>query len=282
MRTQIVPLLLLLTITQSQATSLFDQFRAFNPYWGQYAQRLDGRPAEATGDDVDYVQAHLTEVLRVLSDARTSHLSADQLLSREELMIVLGDYAQQGRFPINYYRHERIPVFIDEHDTHCAVGFLMQHTGCEAMARRMSAADIYAWVREITDPELGAWQIASGFSLEELKLIQGAYDFYLQDAFLLPDKYEVPQKPEQVVRYFEAADKHVVWCSGEGAKGVLHGAWVQNYSATLPWIVGYFEHGKRSGHWKEYYKGTDKLCRTEHWRDDKLNEFARATTARAR
>jgi antitoxin component YwqK of YwqJK toxin-antitoxin module len=52
---------------------------------------------------------------------------------------------------------------------------------------------------------------------------------------------------------------------------VLHGRWEQNYSSTLPWIVGYFEHGKRSGRWKEYYKGTDKLCRTEHWRDDKLN-----------
>ena len=39
----------------------------------------------------------------------------------------------------------------------------------------------------------------------------------------------------------------------------------------MPWIVGYFEHGKRSGRWKEYYKGTKKLCRTEHWRDDKLN-----------
>ena len=42
---------------------------------------------------------------------------------------VLADYARQGRFPINYYRQERIPVFIDEHDTHCAVGYLMQHTG---------------------------------------------------------------------------------------------------------------------------------------------------------
>ncbi|MBP7514058.1 MAG: hypothetical protein KA791_05895, partial [Flavobacteriales bacterium] len=177
----------------------------------------------------------------------------------------------QGRFPINYDRHERIPVFIDEHDTHCAVAYLMRHTGNEAMAQRIAAANNYAWVREIEDPGLAVWQAASGFGLDELKLIQGAYDFYIQDAFLLPDKYEVPQKPEQVVRYFEGVDKDKVWCSGEGSKGDLHGTWVQNYSATLPWIQGYFEHGKRSGRWKEYYKGTDKLCRTEHWRDDKLN-----------
>jgi hypothetical protein len=91
--------------------------------------------------------------------------------------------------------------------------------------------------------------------LDELKLIQGAYDFYLPNAFLLPNKYEVPQKPEQVVRYFDGKTKKV-WCLGEGSDGDLHGKWIQNYSASLPWIEGYFEHGKRSGRWKEYYKGT--------------------------
>ncbi|MEO8591619.1 MAG: hypothetical protein ABI432_19715 [Flavobacteriales bacterium] len=271
MRSFIALLSLLLTIMQSRATDLYDQLRAFNPYWEQHAERLHGMPAQAIENDVDYVRTHLAQVFGVLSAAPTGVLTMDQLMSRNELIAVLDDYAHQGRFPINYNRHERIPVFIDEHDTHCAVGYLMRYTGHEAMARRVAAADNYAWVKDIADPELGAWQAASGFSLEELKLIQGAYDFYLQDAFLLPDKYEVPQKPEQVVRYFEGKDKHKVWCFGEGANGDLHGRWEQNYSSSLPWIVGYYEHGKRSGRWKEYYKGTDKLCRTEHWRDDKLN-----------
>lgn len=271
MRTFIALLSFLLTITQSRATDLFDQLRAFNPYWDVHAERLEGIPAQAINNDVDYVRAHLAQVIGVLNDARTDELSSDQRCSRAELIAVLADYSHQGRFPINYYRRERIPVFIDEHDTHCAVGYLMRRTGHEAMALRIAATDNYAWVREITDPELGAWQLASGFTLEELKLIQGAYDFYFENAFLLPDKYEVPQKPEQVVRYFEGSDKDKVWCYGEGSKGDLHGRWEQNYSATLPWIIGYFEHGKRSGRWKEYYKGTDKLCRTENWRDDKLN-----------
>ncbi len=271
MRTLIGLLALLLMAAQGHATSLFDQLRAFNPYWEHYSGRLVGIPAKSIHNDVDYVRAHLAEVIGVLSDARIDHLTSNQLASRKELIVVLKDYAGQGRFPINYYREERIPVFIDEHDTYCAVGYLMQHTGHEAMARRIAAADNYAWVRDIDESGLAAWQLASGFSLGELKLIQGAYDFYIQDAFLLPDKYEVPQKPEQVVRHFEGRDKDKVWCYGEGSNGVLHGRWEQNYSSTLPWIVGYFEHGKRSGRWKEYYKGTDKLCRTEHWRDDKLN-----------
>jgi hypothetical protein len=271
MRTLISSLAFLLLAAQGQATSLFDQLRAFNPYWEQYREALDGIGSKTISNDVDYVQAHLAEVLGVLSDAPTGHLTQDQLASRKELIAVLADYARQGRFPINSCRPERIPVFIDEHDTHCAVGQLMRHTGHEAMARRIAAEDNYSWVKDIADPGLAAWQVASGFSLDELKLIQGAYDYYIQDAFLLPDKYEVPQKPEQVVRYFEGKDKGKVWCYGEGSHGDLHGRWGQNYSSTLPWIEGYFEHGKRSGRWKEYYKGTDKLCRTENWRDDKLN-----------
>ncbi len=271
MRTFFAPFVLLLLSVQGQAASLYDQLRAFNPYWAQHRKALEGIPQQHIRSDVDYVRAHLAQVLNVLADAPTGHLTSDQRASRGELMEVLGNYAHQGRFPINHYRHERIPVFIDEHDTHCAVGYLMRHTGNEAMAQRIAAANNYAWVREINDPDLGAWQVASGFSLDELKLIQGAYDFYIPDAFLLPDKYEVPQKPEQVVRYFEGKDKGKVWCFGEGSNGELHGRWEQNYSSTLPWIVGYFEHGKRSGRWKEFYKGTDKLCRTEHWRDDKLN-----------
>ncbi len=278
MKTLIGTLAFMLLSSQSQAATLYDQLRAFNPYWEDHRTVLEGIGAKAINNDVDYVQAHLAKVLVVLSDAPIGNLTDEQLASRKELIAVLGDYADQDRFPINYYRHERIPVFIDEHDTHCAVGHLMRHTGQEAMALRIAAANNYAWVREIDDPGLAAWQAASGFSLDELKLIQGAYDFYIPDAFLLPDKYEVPQKPEQVVRYFEGKDASTalgtgskIWCYGEGSKGDLHGRWEQNYSSTLPWIVGYFEHGKRSGRWKEFYKGTDKLCRTEHWRDDKLN-----------
>lgn len=271
MRTLLPFIAFLLITAPTHATELFAQLRAFNPYWEKHAEHLQGKAAKPIHNDVDYVRAHLAEVQVVLNKASTGHLDPEQSASRKELTAFLADYARQGRFPINYYRQERIPVFIDEHDTYCAVGYLMRHTGEEAMARCIAARNNYAWVREIEEPGLAAWQQASGFSLAELKLIQGAYDYYIPDAFLLPNKYEVPQKPERVVRYFEGADKDKVWCYGEGTLNELHGQWIQNYSSTLPWIVGYFEHGKRSGRWKEYYKGTDKLCRTEHWRDDKLN-----------
>jgi hypothetical protein len=67
------------------------------------------------------------------------------------------------------------------------------------------------------------------------------------------------------------AKKENIWCKGEGSNGVLHGRWVQNYAVGQPWIVGYYENGQRSGQWQEYYQGTKQLCRTENWRNDKLN-----------
>ena len=141
MRTLLCSITLFFFLGQSQATTLLDQLRAFNPYWAKHADALEGIAAKPIHNDVDYVQAHLGEVLKVLAAAPTDQLSAEQLASRNELMSVLNAYAKEGRFPINYYREERIPVFIDEHDTHCAVGFLMQHSGREDMARRIASAN---------------------------------------------------------------------------------------------------------------------------------------------
>ena len=87
-----------------------------------------------------------------------------------------------------------------------------------------------------------------------------------------------------MVKYFnkkQPKKKENVWLFGEGKNGKLHGRWIQNYRSGKPWIAGYFNHGQRSGQWKEYYQGTTKLCRTENWRNDKLTENASAGTVRA-
>lgn len=180
---------------------------------------------------------------------------------------------------MNYYRPERIPVFIDEHNTHCAVGYLLMETGFDHVAHRIAAKNNYAWVKEIDDPALPVWQQFSGFTLEELKLIQGAYDSYDPLARSRPNRTEIPQAPDVVSLNFAGDnvaapskdDLLNVWCYGEGKEGKLHGKWVQNYREGIPWIEGCFENGNRTGSWKEYYQGTNILCRTEHWRNDKLN-----------
>lgn len=279
MKTIITSMLFVVLVQQVSAKNFYDQLCDFNPNWSKYETRVPSEEAKRFTTETAYIQAHLRTVLTVLQTNPTDHLSASQLRSRAHLIAVLDGYRQDGRFPINYYRNERVPVFIDEHNTHCAVGFLMQETGFDFLAKEISQADNYVWVKDISDARVLEWQETSGFTLEELKLIQGAYDFYMPDAFIAPNRYQIPQKPACTIVYFEdeqtgkelAHTAENVWFYGEGKNGVLNGRWEQNYAVGIPWIVGYYKNGKRTGQWKEYYQGTDKLCRTENWRDDKLN-----------
>ncbi|MCU0432979.1 MAG: hypothetical protein MUC87_05955 [Bacteroidia bacterium] len=261
------------------AGGFYQQLCQFNYNWKNYAHRAPAGTAHDFTTEREYVQAHLGAVLGILHSNSTSHLSKAQLESRAQMLKWLSEYREAGQFPFNYYRLERIPVFIDEHQTHCAVGYLMMKSGHDDMARRIAAADNYAWVKDIHDAGLPAWQQASGFTVDELKLIQGAYDSYLPNAFVLPNKYEIPQKPQVILAHFEdertgkklKAAPENVWLKGEGSNGVLHGKWIQNFALGIPWIIGWFENGKKTGQWAEYYQGTSQLCRTEIWRNDKLN-----------
>jgi hypothetical protein len=277
MKKYITSILFLLILQQLSAFNLYDQLCAFNSNWKKYKDRLPLQEARVFNSDKEYVQAHLLNVLAILQSNPVSQLDAAQYRSRMHLLQLLDGYRLAGNFPVNYYHDKRTPVFIDPANTHCAVGYLLQQTGHEDVALRVAATDNYAWVKDIQDTGLLEWQRSSGLSLEELKLVQGAYDFYIPNAFTLPDKYKIPQKPARITAYFDnnvngaPANTRYIWCYGEGTGNVLNGRWEQNYAAGIPWIVGYFDNGKRTGQWMEYYQGTSILCRTENWRDDKLN-----------
>lgn len=279
MKKILIPIFCIGLSISTHAAELFEQLVTFNPNWQSYESHVKSQNAIDFQSDQEYIQTHLTHVLEVLRSNEISTLNCEQLETRTTLIGVLEGYKNRGLFPMNYHRSERIPVFIDEHNTHCAVGFLLKETGFENVAQRISEKNNYAWVIEIDDPALLTWQAFSGFTLEELKLIQGAYDYYPPLARSAPNKTEIPQKPDVVTLDFNGNDVAApkeesllsVWCYGEGSDSVLHGRWIQNYSNGVPWIEGYFENGNRTGSWKEYYQRTKTLCRTEHWRDDKLN-----------
>lgn len=277
MKKYFISILFLLILQQLPAFDLYDQLCVFNSNWKKYKDRLPLQEARVFNSEKEYIQAHLMNVLVILNSNPVNQLDAEQYRSRMHLVKLLDAYRLAGDFPINYYKDKRIPIFIDPNNTHCAVGYLLQQTGHEDVALRISAANNYAWVKDIHDKGLLEWQRSSGLSLEELKLIQGAYDFYMPNALTLPNKYEVPQKPARITAYFDNKEHSLfkraryIWCYGGGTGNILNGRWEQNYAAGIPWIVGYFDNGKRTGQWMEYYQGTKILCRTENWRDDKLN-----------
>ena len=193
--------LLLFTISGFTAT-LHDQLCAFNFNWKNYFMQAPTSDAQVFHSDKELIQEHLHNVLNILRTAPVAHLNADQRTNRSQLITWLSEYRAAGNFPMNYYRAERIPVFIDEHGTHCAVGYLMMRSGHDEMAQRISRADNYVWVKDLHDSGVPAWQHWSGLSFAELALIQGAYDYYPINSYYLANRYETPQQPKCTTAYF--------------------------------------------------------------------------------
>jgi len=139
----------------------------------------------------DRVYAHLERVEARLRTARVDHLSPQQQARRAELLDVLHEYRTVGVFPHNhgYQAHprpvrvdgafpeepHRTPVFVDEHGTHCAVGYLLAVDGQDALVQRIVDEGNLRFVHEIDDPELLAWAHDAGFSRDDLARIQPSY-----------------------------------------------------------------------------------------------------------
>jgi hypothetical protein len=91
------------------------------------------------------------------------------------MLDALTNYYAQAQFPINSNHRFRIPYFIDELGTPCAVGHLLIESGFEAVAERVSEEMNNAYVREIPYKELPMWAEKYGFELSELAWIQPGY-----------------------------------------------------------------------------------------------------------
>jgi hypothetical protein len=257
-----------MTVFALSAETLFDQLCRFNPNWKKYPMQTPVKEAQSFSGDREYIQTHLAGVLNILQNASTNELTLQQKNNRSQYIQWLTEYRFAGNFPLNFYHRERIPVFIDENQTHCAVGYLMMRSGNDELANRIAQKDNYVWVKDLNVEGAAEWQSESGLSFEELKLIQGAYDYYPLGGYELPDRYATPQQPICTTAYFTYGETNIsklkreenIWCRGEGKDGVLNGKWEQNYEGGTPWIKGNYTAGKRSGDWEEY----------EHWENNKL------------
>jgi hypothetical protein len=121
------------------------------------------------------IQVHLTSVIEVLKHRSVNHLSLIQNNQRTQLLKCLENYVLQGNFPINDFLSFQNPVFIDHFDTHCAVGFLMQQSGSEHLARQIQSIQNFAYVRQISVNGVSEWANEHGFTLDELAWIQPGY-----------------------------------------------------------------------------------------------------------
>jgi hypothetical protein len=136
-----------------------------------------GREEARSRAEAARIGAHLARVEQALLAADVSHLSEVQRSNRLRHVAVLRAYRERGVFPHNHDVPGRVPVFIDEHGTHCAVGHLIAQSGHAALARRIAAERNLARVQQLAGvPELVAWLDEAGLALEEAAAIQPAYN----------------------------------------------------------------------------------------------------------
>lgn len=131
----------------------------------------------AAADEVARVREHLDNVAKELATADVAHLSMEQRRARTHHLNVLREYLEQGPFPHNHVvRNARVPVFVDEHGTHCAVGYLIARSGRADIVEHIAGTRNLATVHELAaDPELAAWLDGAGFTVDEAARIQPWY-----------------------------------------------------------------------------------------------------------
>jgi hypothetical protein len=121
------------------------------------------------------IQTWLTNVEAFLRSRDVSSLSPSQRQRRAALLDHLRAYWQAGRFPHNHLSPELTPVFIDEHGTACAVGYLLIQGGAADLAHQIARDHLLARLPELDSPRLARWARDNGFTPEELALIQPSY-----------------------------------------------------------------------------------------------------------
>jgi hypothetical protein len=87
----------------------------------------------------------------------------------------LREYSATGRFPKNHRIFGHTPVFIDEHDTHCAVGYLMRVSGHGFVADQIKKTNNHVYIEKIDGGRALDWILYSGLTQAECAEIQPSY-----------------------------------------------------------------------------------------------------------
>ena len=206
---------------------------------------------------------------------------------RKQILAAFDEYIAKGTTPKNGHLPWRTPVFIDDENTICAVGYLIERTVGRGVAEKVAASHRYSYLEEIAAamPEVAAWVATSGFTLDELSTIQPGYEgpTVSWTAAWSPKKDKVPDGAFPASRPAKDPDGPTydelrlvspnakgqithgkmegTWTVDDGAghiigKGELvhgTGAWLSSYPDGKPLAVGRLVNNEASGDWKIYH-----------------------------
>ncbi len=173
----LITLFLIGCFWSAEATpSVYKSLAGINRYWLQQPDvRQERLPRYEERTDKEWIRLHLSLVEQTLRRRSVARLSAQQQQHRAAALDHLHQYWMAGNFPLNEQYSYRTPIFIDDHDNFCAVGYLVKATGYEKVSRMIADRTNLAYVADMRYPELDAWAQAYGFTKEELAWIQPTY-----------------------------------------------------------------------------------------------------------
>jgi Secretion system C-terminal sorting domain len=181
-RIQIFSILILCCFlsTSLNGASLRQQMQELNSYWNAFNPSLAELDQEIVFQNEEQkIRRHLILVEQTLR-TNSGNLNKEQMNNRNLCLDILHQYALKGRFPKNtHHPGKRIPYFIDDENTPCAVGHLIIETGFKNIAEKIKTESNYSYLADLVNQynELPIWAEKFGFSTTELAWIQPAYSF---------------------------------------------------------------------------------------------------------
>ncbi len=136
---------------------------------------VNGDPVVHFNNEAERIARHLSLVREELVAHPPQGLNAKAAARRSFLLGELDTYAHRGVFPQNHHLEKRNPVFIDEHNTACAVGQLMIQGGDGQLAHKLHDEMNLAFVHDMKRDDVNEWAAANGFTENELAWIQPSY-----------------------------------------------------------------------------------------------------------
>ena len=147
-----------------------------------YIEHFGEAPGPEVSDQVR-IRVHLEYVEALLRDKPVTHLTDEQIENRHHYLDLLQAYYMAGNFPYNDgHPDERRPTFISEDGNICAVGYLIEQSLGRNVAEKINKEFKYSFLQEIDHPLLRKWAAESGFTMEELAMIQPSYRTYIPEA----------------------------------------------------------------------------------------------------
>jgi hypothetical protein len=129
--------------------------------------------------EVARLRAHFAQVEQEMLARDVSVLTPVQRSRRAELVDLLREYREEGRFPKNeHFPGQRIPYFRDAHGTLCAMAYLIASTGSVDLVDNVARTRNNAYLPELVDePGLTEWLDEHGLTVAEAARIQPTYGF---------------------------------------------------------------------------------------------------------